>query len=617
MFPTELVRHPRFRWTAFVAVFLFLPAAAFAVPPVANNASLTTNEDTDGTVTLSGSDSEFGTYTWNWVTPPAHGEITAGLPGDSGTFLFRDVTYRPNGNYFGPDSFTYTIKNNINNETSSPATVTITVEPQNDKPVADPKSVSVNEGSSNNAITLSGSDVEDGTNLTYELQGGGPSHGELGGTAPNLTYTPDPGYSGSDSFKYRVRDTQNLASDEATVSITVVPQNDPPQANNQNVSTNEDTPLTFDLDAVDPDGDPMTFEIVSGPTQGSLSGGTGRSRTYTPNANYNGTDSFTFKAKDAGGESNVATVIITINPVNDPPNADAGVDQFATEGTGVGMNGTASSDIDAGDALTFQWIQLSGTSVTLLNPNTAIPSFVAPQVEDDEDLVFELTVTDKTGAQDTDQTTVHIQNSVPGNNPPINVNAGPDAFVFEETDVALRATAEDPDGDPLSYHWLQLGGPVVVIASPTAQNTSFAAPSVDNDTVISFQVTVTDGRGGIGSDSVIYVVKNSAPGAALPVNALLTELDFYPSPYSPASGPSTIRFQLREEATVRILIVDIFGREVDEFSASGVRGNNEVRWDGQNEDGNTVGNGAYIVQVFADNGNGQNGKLNERFGVKN
>ena len=94
--------------------------------------------------------------------------------------------------------------------------------------------------------------------------------------------------------------------------------NDAPVADNQSVSTNEDTDKGITLTATDAENDPLTFSVVDTPSHGTLSG-TGANLTYHPAANYNGSDSFTYKANDGSADSNVATVSITVNAVNDAP----------------------------------------------------------------------------------------------------------------------------------------------------------------------------------------------------------------------------------------------------------------------------------------------------------
>jgi hypothetical protein len=282
------------------------------------------------------------------VAGPVHGTLSGTPP---------DVTYTPNADYNGPDSFTF--RANDGTADSNLATVSITVNPVNDPPVADDQAVSTDEDTPVD-ITLTASDAN-GDPLTFAVVAG-PSHGTLSGTPPNLTYTPDADYYGSDSFTFRANDGV-ADSNVATVSITVNPVNAPPVADDQAVATDEDTPVDIALTASDADGDPLTFVIVSGPARGTLSG-TPPDVTYTPDADYHGPDSFTFRANDGTADSNIATVSITVGPVNDPPVAD---DQAVTtaEDTPVDITLTA-SDSD-GDALTFTVVSglshgtLSGT----------------------------------------------------------------------------------------------------------------------------------------------------------------------------------------------------------------------------------------------------------------
>src|SRR5439155_22753 len=110
----------------------------------------------------------------------------------------------------------------------------------------------------------------------------------------------------------------------ATVTITITSVNDAPVAGDDTYTTPEDTTLTVSAPGVlandgDVDGDPLSAVLVSSPTHGSLTLNTNGSFSYVPAANYNGTDSFTYKASDGSLESGAATVTITITPVNDAP----------------------------------------------------------------------------------------------------------------------------------------------------------------------------------------------------------------------------------------------------------------------------------------------------------
>ncbi len=107
-----------------------------------------------------------------------------------------------------------------------------------------------------------------------------------------------------------------FASDETVhsqlISIISSTGNTAPTATPQSVSTAEDTPLAITLTGTDPESDPLTFAVVTQPGNGTLSG-VAPNLTYTPNANYNGADSFTFTASDATLTSAAATVSITVN----------------------------------------------------------------------------------------------------------------------------------------------------------------------------------------------------------------------------------------------------------------------------------------------------------------
>ena len=197
-------------------------------------------------------------------------------------------------------------------------TVRVKVKPKpvvNHTPVADDKSITTNEGTVQ-TVTLSGSDA-DGDALTYTVVTQ-PAHGSLTGTAPNLHYVPYLGFYGTDSFTYKVNDGK-ADSSVATVTITVVKLPDvnrAPTANGQSVTTDEDTPKTITLTGTDPDGDALTYTVTAQPSHGTLSG-TAPNLTYTPAANYNGSDSFSFTVNDGKVNSVPATVNITINDVID------------------------------------------------------------------------------------------------------------------------------------------------------------------------------------------------------------------------------------------------------------------------------------------------------------
>jgi hypothetical protein len=138
-----------------------------------------------------------------------------------------------------------------------------------------------------------------------------------------LVYTPAANYNGPDSFTYRASDG-TLTSALATVTLTITAVNDAPTAADDAYSTAEDTARTVAAPGVlgndsDPDGNPLSAVLGSGPSHGTLTLNADGSLVYTPAANYNGPDSFTYRASDGTLTSALATVTLTITAVNDAP----------------------------------------------------------------------------------------------------------------------------------------------------------------------------------------------------------------------------------------------------------------------------------------------------------
>jgi VCBS repeat-containing protein len=154
-------------------------------------------------------------------------------------------------------------------------------------------------------------DTDDSPTLTA-IKYTDPTHGTVTlNSNGSFVYTPVANYYGPDSFTYYANDGQ-FNSNIATVNLTVTPVNDAPVANDQSVSTTQETAVDILLTATDLEANPLTWIIVSQPSHGILSG-IAPAVKYTPNWNYIGEDSFTFKVNDGQVDSNVATVSITVN----------------------------------------------------------------------------------------------------------------------------------------------------------------------------------------------------------------------------------------------------------------------------------------------------------------
>ncbi|MBI3465096.1 MAG: tandem-95 repeat protein [Planctomycetes bacterium] len=377
--------------------------------PVAVKNSDTVDEDTTlvvnavGGVLSNDTDVDGDSLTAVLVTGPGNGTLTLNADGS--------FTYTPNPNFNGADSFTYKANDGVLD--SNTATVTITVNPVNDAPVASNDAHGENEDTTlvvNAAAGVLSNDTDvDGDSLTAVLVIG-PGNGTLTLNADgSFTYTSNANFNGTDSFTYKANDG-TLDSNTATVTITVNPVNDAPVASNDAHSVDEDTTLVVNATTgvlsndTDVDGDSLTAVLVTGPSKGTLTINVDGSFTYSPNANFNGTDSFTYKANDAALDSNVASVAITVNPVQDPPVANAGADQAADEAAVVSFDGSASFDVD-GDSLTYLWKFGDGATASGVQPTHAF--------SDNGLYTVTLTVADGHGNSSSDTAAVTVRNVAP------------------------------------------------------------------------------------------------------------------------------------------------------------------------------------------------------------
>ncbi|WP_238383204.1 tandem-95 repeat protein [Rubripirellula obstinata] len=410
-------------------------------------------------------------------------------------------TFAPDADWNGEVEFTVTIL-------GTDVTSSLTVTPVNDAPVAVDGTASTDEDVAITAgdLTADVTDV-DSTGLTYVTLTQ-PTDGTLvlNGNG-SFSYTPDANFFGSDSFTYRVLDGSG-GSDEATVNITVTSDNDLPTADDQSVSVDENTPVAIVLTGSDVETDPLTiFAVVDQPTSGTLSG-TAPNLTYTPNANFFGSDSFTFTVEDAdGGVSSTATVSISVGSVNSTPVVDNLITAAdATEGTAYSLPVPTNTFSDVEDA-------------TLTLSASGLPSWLSfdgsefsgtPLNGDDGTTTITVTATDSEGASvDTtfDLTVLAV------NDAPVAVNDS--ATTAEDTPVTIDVSANDTDVDDASLtvsletgDTAPAGGSVAVVG-----NSVVYTPTADFFGSDTFTYTVTDAGGETGTATVNVTVTpvNDAP----------------------------------------------------------------------------------------------------------
>jgi len=485
-------------------------------PPIAVDDSYSVVQDTllNGTTVLANDQN------------PASFKMSAVLDGATthGTLVLKSggiFTYTPNSAYVGDDAFTYHIKD-ARGALSNTATATIHVTHINHAPVAKDDSYSLNEDDSLQVSApgvLSNDSDFDLTNygnrygdvLSVSLLSG-PTHGTLKLNADgSFAYTPRPLFYGSDSFTYFVSDGV-ASSGTATVTLSVGKINHAPVARDVSVATDEEVAVGVDLNASDIDGNTLSYSVASAPGHGTLSG-TGSHLTYTPNALFFGTDSFTYLANDGSMNSNVARVTIGVRHVNHPPVANP---DTATVRQGDTVNiPVLSNDTDAdGDALSVVSVTqgAQGAQVSINADGTVL--YRAPLYWTGTDSLS-YTISDGQGGQATSTVSVQV-----GAAPALTLSVLPGSFSKAAGANAATATvARNTDPTPALTVYLssantskaRVPASVVIPAGQTSVTFPVAAQNnniFDGDQVVQLSATAP---GFIPGTAQVTVTDNQSP----------------------------------------------------------------------------------------------------------
>lgn len=425
------------------------------------------------------------------------------------------------------DGFSYTITDD--NGGSDTASVTVTVNGVNDGPTAADDSYSTGYQT---ALTIAASGVLandsdiDGDALTAALNTD-PTHGSVTVNADgSFTYTPDAGFSGADSFTY---DADDGNGGVATATVTInVGTNGAPVTGADSYSVDEDSVLNVGAAAgvlvndSDPDGDSLSAVLVSDVSNGTLTLNGDGSFDYTPDADFNGTDSFTYNADDGNGGTTLATVTITVDAVNDAPVAvdDAvSVDEDAAAGVVIAPLAN-DTDVD-GDSLTVINIDTPTMGQLIDNGNGTYTYIGNPNANGVETIGY--TVSDGNGGTDTGEITVTVNA----------VNDAPDAVDDSYTaayqtaltvaaGVGVLANDTDVDGDALTaaLNTDAANGSVVMNLDGSFTYT----PDAGFSGVDSFTYDADDGNGGVTEATVTVTV--AGPGNRAPVPGVVVESYF-------------------------------------------------------------------------------------------
>ena len=420
------------------------------------------------------------------VAEPANGTVSISANGS--------FDYVPNDNFFGTDTFSYSV--NDGQGDSATGTVTISIANINDAPVANDDAASTTV---NTEITISvlanDTDIEQDTlvitqALIDEAQGSAVIDNDA-----SIVYIPASGFEGFAEITYTISDG-NGGSDTGTVNVAVNVANSAPIAVNDSYSMDEDTVLnangnqapTLIANDTDADGDSLTVlsAALNDPTQGFLNvNPTGRF-TYRPNDNFFGQVVFSYEISDGKGGTDTGVATIEVASVNDLPVAQN--DQTSTaEETLININPLANDSDEDGDALTISAATAQNGQVQILADNTINYTPTLNFVGFDE-IAYQI----NDGNQGTDSATIFVN--------VINVNDAPNAVddtanTEQNTQVTINVLANDSDID----------GDSLEIVAASASN---GAVQITNNQQISY----TPNNGFSGSDTINYTIGDGNGG---------------------------------------------------------------------------------------------------------
>ncbi len=492
-----------------------------ANPVVAVDDVETTPEDIPVIVDILGNDIDVPSNGTLTITQPSNGVVTVndnGTPNDPSDDI---VTYTPNPNFNGVDTFIYVIcdLDPLPAPNCDTAEVVITIDPVNDAPtttdiavetlVDTPIGVNVGAGTSdpeNNPLTYTyGAPSVAGTTVTVT----GPG---------NIDVTPPTGFVGTITIPFTVCDSSefavNVLCTTGTITVTVVDTvggvNNPPLANNDLVTTDIDSPVTVNPlgNDYDVNGDDLTVTIAPGgnPTNGTASVDpvTGEI-TYTPNPGFYGQDTITYVICDGGTPDlcDTAEIIVTIAPVVDEPNVGPiATNDYGTtpEDTPITI-GVMNNDSDPnGNPLNDPTIITPPSNGTAsVNADGTITYTPNPNFVGQDTLYYEICDTGSPVICDTAMVVITI---TPANDAPTTTDIAVETLVDTPIGVNVGAGTSDPENNPLTY--------------------TYGAPSVAGTTVTVTgpgNIDVTPPTGFVGTITIPFTVCDSSEFA---VNVLCT-----------------------------------------------------------------------------------------------
>ncbi len=529
--------------------------------PIASNDTATTPTSTPVSIDVLDNDTDPNDdpLTVAVATDPDNGTVTVDDNGTPDDPTDDTISYTPDPGFSGTDTFTYTITDTAGNTDTATVTVVVT----NEAPVAVDDSDTTADATPVD-IDVLGNDSDPNNDPLTIMATTDPENGTIqvntNGTPDDPTddsiiYTPDPGFSGTDTFTYTIQDPAGN-TDVATVTITVT--NEAPVASNDTATAPTSTPISIDVldNDTDPNDDPLTIAIATDPENGLVTvddNGTPDDPTddiitYTPDPGFSGTDTFTYTVTDPAGNTDTATVTVVIT--NDAPVAVD--DQDTTpEATPVAID-VLSNDTDPNDdPLTITVITDPDSGVIQLNDSgtpddptddtvtyTPNPGFSGVDS-------FTYTIQDPSGSTDVATVTVTVTNEAP--------EAGDDLVTTPtSTPVSIDVTTNDtdPNDDPLTVTISTdpENGTVTIDDNGTpddpTDDTITYTPDAGFSGTDTFTYTITDPAGNTDTATVTVVVTNEAPVAVddneTTAEATPVDIDVLDNDSDPNTDPLTI-----------------------------------------------------------------------------